>query len=268
MSELHCMVCHSPLRAYFEKDFQGLSGLGVVAYDRCDGCGFVQSRTHARLSEAEWEDLNYRCHADYQGQETPPERDPRWLERIHNEAASVHGLWLAGVLPRELPWVDFGCGDGKLAEQLGRRGVPVLKFDRYMGDASYLTEEQLAARRYGVVLNTAVFEHARSRPQLDEIAGLVAPRGVLALHTLVRQEIPPDPGWFYLLAAHCSFFTNRSMQMLFDQWNFYSSLYHVESRLWFWFREESEPLRRFLEQPERFVQGEIRYQRGFADYWK
>jgi len=220
------------------------------------------------MSDREWVDLNYRCHADYQGQDTPPDRDPRWIERLHDEAVCVHGLWQAGVLPHKLPWVDFGCGDGKLADQLGRRGVPVLKFDRYMGDDSYLTEEQLAATRYEVVLNTAVFEHLRRRPQLDEIAGLIAPGGVFALHVLVREEIPPDPDWFYLHAAHCSFFTNRSMQILFDQWGFYSSLYHVESRLWFWFRQEPEPLQRFLDRPERFVRGEICYKKGFADYWK
>ena len=256
------------MHVYFEKDFRGLSGLGVVNYNRCTNCGFVQSRTHTEMTALEWAALNYRCHADYQGQDTPPERDPRWLDRIQNEADSVHGLWQARLLPRELPWVDFGCGDGKLADRLCQRGVPVLKFDRYMPGPGYLTEKQLAATRYGVVLNTAVFEHLRTRSEIDEIVGLLCPRGVLALHVLVCEEIPADPNWFYLLAAHCSFFTNRSMQILFDEWGFSSTLYHVESRLWFWFREEPDALKQFLKSPERFVRGEVVYKRGFAGYWK
>jgi hypothetical protein len=220
------------------------------------------------MSDGEWSELNYRFHSAFQGGEGAPPEDPRWLERLAKQAVCLPALVRAGVLTRELPWVDWGCGDARLAEMLERQDLPVQRFDRYMTGPSYLTEEQLAQTRFGVVLNTSVFEHVRSREPLEEMVRLLAPHGVFAIHTLVREEIPPDPEWFYLLPVHCALYTNRSMQMLFEQWGFHCSLYHVESRMWFWFREESEPLKQLVDRHAQFLEGEICFKKGFADYWK
>lgn len=265
---MQCMICGSVQKPYFEKNFGGLYGLGVVAYDRCGTCGFVASRIHAEMSAREWTELNFNAHSAYQGKDSAPAEDPRWLERLDSQTACLTALSRAGVLGHELPWLDFGCGDGKLAQYLELNCVPVLRFDRYMSNPAYLTEAQLASTRYNVVLNTSVFEHVRDREPLDEMAALVAQRGVFAIHTLVREEIPADPNWFYLLPMHCAFFTNRSMQLLFEQWGFHSSLYHVDSRLWFWFREMNDRLKQFLERPSGILTGETYFKQGFADYWK
>jgi hypothetical protein len=152
---------------------------------------------------------------------------------------------------------------------LSERGLSTMKFDRYMfrEGEGYLTEDDL--RRYSLVINTAVFEHVRDRPSLDEIAGLVAENGVFALHVLVCEDIPKDPGWFYLLPVHCTFFTNKSMKILFEQWNFRISLYHMPSRMWFWFREESDAVEQFMEKKAgRVSPNDFHYKKGFMDYWK
>lgn len=263
-----CLVCSRRLHPHFDKNFAGLHGLGLVSYDRCEFCGFVSSRTHGEMTDAEWFELNAQYHTAYRDASTAPTDDPRWLGRLRAQAAFLKSLCDAGVLTHDLPWVDYGCGDGRLAEYLGGLYVPVLRFDPYVQKPSYLTAEQLKATNYSVVLNTSVFEHVRSRAPLDEMAGLVGSHGVFAIHTLVREQIPADPGWFYLLPVHCAFFTNRSMQLLFEQWGFHSSLYHVPSRLWLWFRGESYPWRQFLQERLRYPAGEIYYKDAFADYWK
>ena len=102
---------------------------------------------------------------------------------------------------------------------------------------------------------------------LSEIVDLVADAGVMAVHTLVRESIPPDPSWFYLLPVHCSFFTNKSMQILFDKWGFESSIYHIESRMWFWFRQDSDRIGSMLEK-EGWKLGEVYFKKAFMDYWK
>lgn len=265
---LACMVCGGRLRPYFRKDYKGLHGLGTVHYERCQSCGFVLSRTHFEMSDSEWGRLNTDYHATRRGHVTPPVDDPRWIERLRKQAVCLQSLERAGVLPHQLPWIDYGCGDGKLASYLCDLNSALQRFDPFMTVPGYLTREDLRAGCFDLVLNTSVIEHVRDRGPLDEMARLVAPNGVFAIHTLVREEIPADPNWFYLVPVHCALFTNRSMQLLFEQWNFRYSLYHVDSRLWLWFRDESDPLRRVLRDPGRYLTGEIYYKQGFADYWK
>lgn len=110
-----------------------------------------------------------------------------------------------------------------------------------------------------------MFEHILTLEDLEKIVSLVDPRGVFALHTVVKEEIPAEPNWFYLLPVHCSFFTNRSMEILFNKWAFYASLYDPESRMWFWFKENR------MEEMERFATKHSKslfIKKGFADYWK
>lgn len=265
---MRCMVCRSGLEPYFEKNFRGFHGLEIVRYERCPDCGFVGSRTHAEMSEDAWERLNRSCHSTYQGTKENPPEDPRWLTRLRAQAEAIRGLARVGIVPADLPWVDYGCGDGTLSEHLAAFDLELLRFDRYMAGAGYLTAGELLGRRYGLVVNTSVFEHVRERAPLDQMAALIAPSGVFAIHTLVREEIPRDAEWFYLLPVHCALFTNRAMQKLFDQWGFAWSAYHLESRLWFWFRQESEGLRRFMQRPGAVLPGEVHFKRGFVDHWK
>ena len=83
----------------------------------------------------------------------------------------------------------------------------------------------------------------------------------MALHTLITEEIPRDSNWFYLYPVHVSFFTNKSMKILFNKWGFKSSLYHPESQLWFFFKETKEFDQGFLNEHNLF------YKDGFMDYW-
>jgi hypothetical protein len=264
-----CFVCKSMMSPYFTKDFAGKWGLGIADYWRCGACGLVVSKTHLDMSPEEWRELHLRYYSSFVGTEYLDD-DPRRLSRLRSQAATIVGLTMAGILPRDLPWVDFGCGDGKLADFLGEYGLLALKFDRYMASQSeaYLTEEQLATLKYSLVINTSVFEHLRSIDTLDENAGLVAESGVLALHTLVRESIPNDPTWFYLLPVHCTFFTNRSMQILFDRWKFEASIYHLESRIWFMFRQNAVSAKSFVEREGRTPGDEYYFKKGFMDYWK
>jgi hypothetical protein len=273
LSDQACFVCNNELMTpYFSKDFLGQQGLGIVEYLCCGNCGMVVSKTHREMSIEEYEDLNLLYHSLFLG--TPENRDdPRWEVRLNTQAATIAKLAKSNILLRELPWVDYGCGDGKLANLLTECKLPTLKFDRYMfiENKDYLTEADMVSTKYSVVINTSVFEHVRSIATLDEIARVIAESGVLALHVLVRESIPQDPTWFYLLPVHCAFFTNRSMQILFDRWRFESSIYSVESRMWFWFKQNTEALFAFkaiIEQEKEAGISEFHFKKGFMDYWK
>lgn len=271
---MNCIVCNGKLSPFFTKDFGGWWGLNEVEYCRCESCGLTISKTVYNMSQEEWESLNEQYHGSLF--KIKPsichEDNSRWhmrlrgLKRLHAQAETIAFLANKGLLSKELPWIDYGCGDGTLANMLTERGLPTLKFDRYTfrEGEGYLTEDELR-RSYSLVINTAVFEHVRERVVLDEIAGLVADNGVLALHVLVCESIPKDADWFYLLPVHCTMFTNRSMQILFEQWSFATSLYHVPSRMWFWFRENVDAVEQFTEEKGG---DEFHYRKAFMDYWK
>jgi len=261
------------MRFYFSKKF-ALPELDAADYWRCEGCGFVLSRTHLEMSATEWERLNHAAHVRYQGTDVDP-GDPRWRSRLEAQArvlddAAAHGLISSGGR-----WLDYACGDGKLPDLLGARyGRELQKYDRYMardaeGGTAYLGEAELIAGGFDLVVTTSVFEHLTRREQFNAIHALVAPEGVLATHTLVCEAVPEDPGWFYLVPAHCAFHTNRSMALLFGQWGYSASVYSVEAQLWLWFRGNPDAIESLVSRANRRPEGpRYEFKRGFMDYWK
>lgn len=266
---MDCMICKSSMSYYFTKNFGGEFNLYDVEYWKCDGCGFVISKTHKDMPTSVWERLNEAVHSTYQGTDIAV-YDPKWLTRLAAQAKILSRLAKIKVLPQQFPWMDYACGDGKLADLLSESGLPTLKFDRYMhtGNGEYLTDNQLISRRYDNVINTSVLEHLLSIDAFDQMASLVSDSGVLSIHTLVREDIPQDPKWFYLLPVHVAFYTNRSMQILFDNYGFKASIYHLGSTMWFWFKDNIEQVEQAAIDFNRTEPDQLFFKKGFMDYWK
>jgi Methyltransferase domain len=260
-----CFVCDAAMRPHLVKDFGGAYGFERAYYERCPTCGLVVSRTHFELEDAAWARLNDGYHTEYLGTDVNHD-DPRWLDRLGHQADVLPRLFRTGLTPSGRPWLDYGAGDGKLADTVGKVGVPMQKFDRFLPAGNgFIGEADLRPGGFDLVLTTSVFEHVRGIEPLDEVDSLVAPDGVMALHTLVRGEIPRDPEWFYLLPVHCTFLTNRAMALLLERWGYRSSLYHVDARLWCFARHDAEWLRTRAE--EARLAGEWTVDEGFAAYW-
>lgn len=263
------MICKTPTVAFMDKHFEQL-GLGDVAYNRCPNCGFVCSRTHYEMTDAQWEDLNNRWVSQYQGTEENPE-DPRWLERMEVQSQITNDMAKLGLLPKGR-WLDYGAGDGKLVAKLAKEhGLTAEKYEHSSNPAKgYLRAEDLKPKAFDVVMHTAVIEHLRFRSQLDGIFDLVKDDGVMMLHTLVPENIPQNPDWFYLLSVHCSFFTNKAMQLLFEQNGYQCSIYNVASRMWVWFKQPIETIRPIIEKANARGDEKLHYILAdrFVDYWK
>lgn len=265
---MNCIICDGTMAFHFSKTFDSF-GLTKVDYWRCDDCGFSISKTHADMSPAEWTALNEAYHSAYLGSEANPD-DPRWIERLQSQSRLLDDAAGLGLLKAQGRWLDYACGDGKLSELLEGSGRTLLKYDRYMGGrAGYLSDAALRSRSFDFVITTSVFEHLTRREHFDSIENLLSDEGVLGLHTLVREEIPRDPDWFYLLPVHCAFHTNRSMSRLLQQWGYVSSVYNVDARLWLCFKKMPAALREQIERANRRPQGpQYILADGFVDYWK
>lgn len=267
---MNCLICNGNSRFSFAKEF-GFHGLDRVEYWCCDFCGFTLSRTHADLAPSEWERLNLKSHSGYFGTESDP-GDPRWRTRLRAQADLLDDAASIGLLKPDGRWLDYACGDGKLASLVQDvHGRELLKYDRYLSrDSDYLSDDALKVRGFDLVVTTSVFEHLWQRGQFDMVHALVSDRGVLGIHTLVCETVPRDPAWFYLASVHCAFHTNRSMALLFSQWGYTCSVYGVEAQLWLWFKADPGHIESIVRAANARGGSKPAYvfKRGFVDYWK
>jgi hypothetical protein len=265
MIEMNCIICSGRMAFYFRKQFC-IYGLDVVEYWRCGECGFVASKTHFEMDHARWEMLNADFHHDNNRREdNPHNRNQRYL----NQALMLHLMAQGEVLPVG-DWLDWGAGKGDVSIRLRNWfSLNLANFDAYIQPAiNPVAPGELRRRGYSLVLNAAVFEHVRGRATLDEIESYVSPEGQLAVHTLVRGEIPADPNWMYLLPVHCAFHTNRSMQMLMEQWNYTSSVYNENAKLWVMFKRPAAEIAEKVRMLNSALGFEyLHFKKGFMDYW-
>lgn len=135
----------------------------------------------------------------------------------------------------------------------------------------YINKENLT--KYSIVINSAMFEHITKRTHLEHINSLVKDDGILIIHTLVRENIPKNPNWFYILPVHCSFHTNSSMQILMEEWGYSESIYNPISKCWILFKKNNvncvnKTLSVFVDSTNQLLQQEYFFHKnGFMDYW-
>jgi hypothetical protein len=262
---MNCIICAGPMGKHFSKDFNAYN-LGKVDYRRCDNCGFSASATHFDMSNEEWEALNLAFHNDSEARsDNPYNRNQRYF----NQSLMLY-LMKRNSLIVPGTWLDWGSGSGALSSQLKHNfGIDLHNFDRFMQPKLFpLTQDKLVARGYSLVVNTAVFEHVRNRQTLDEIESYVAKDGSLAIHTLVRGSIPADPNWMYLLPVHCAFHTNKSMEILMQQWGYSCSVYNEHSKMWVLFKHDPEQISKEVSSLNKLLGWEyLHFKAGFMDYW-
>jgi len=265
---MKCIICNHSMAYYFSKEFNAFN-LSTVDYWRCTSCGFVISETHANMSLSNWATLNHQYHSTYQGTEISID-DPRWLMRLQEQATILCDASEIGLISRNGRWLDYACGDGKLSELLEKEGLNLLKYDKYMPSKDdYLRDTDLTPGSFDFVITTSFFEHLTKRDQFDTVEALVSANGVFGIHTMVCEDVPKDPEWFYLLPVHCAFHTNKSMSLLFQEWGYSSSVYHVDSRLCLWFKQPGSDIQQKIERANlRQNKPEYIYKKGFVDYWK
>ena len=258
-----CFVCGGEMRPFMEKSF-GMKNLDVCEYVRCENCGLVIAKTIYEMPRENWEALNRECHAAYQNTDALAV-DPNWIPRLKEQAKVISELIRVGVLDKKANALDYGAGDGKLSSFMRRKNW-LKKYDAYMSrpNENYLSAEDLKPESFDFVITCSVFEHLIGAEDVNKIFALLNPEGIMALHTLICEEVPQDPNWFYLQPVHCTFWTNKAMQRLFKVLGFVGCAYHVESRLWFMYGDKRD-----LFKTCAFTSSKTWiFANDFVDYWK
>ncbi len=286
-SRNNCLICDAETAYYFSKTYPA-DALGnffkeewKVDYWKCGHCGFTTSKTHQELSPEVWGKLNSAFHHSHE-QRSEAEYSSTLIPLPHfhqppyyQQALALKILSRKGIIDLDSA-LDYAAGYGTLSKFLAKYLDTNIKiFDRYVtgdgGNAQYVPEDQLGT--YKVVINSAMFEHVLDRQALDEINSFVADDGVLMLHTVICERVPPDPDWFYLdPIVHTAFHTNKSMEILMQQWGYAASLYSPQARSWFLFKANYPKLAQ-IEKAATETNIELRvgyfsWKPGFVDYWK
>lgn len=272
-----CLICYSKTNFYFSKKYSSFPNSPfkdslTVHYYKCNECGFVSSLTHREMSNREWEKLNSSWHHYFENLfEDNLINQPPYIEQVlaiillsKNKLININDA------------LDYAAGYGTLSKLLLTYfDKKILLFDKYVQDKqtnlNYINEQDL--KKYELVINSAMFEHVLEREHLDHVNNLVDVNGVLMIHTVVCENIPEDPNWFYLdPVVHTSFHTNKSMNILMKQWGYESSIYSPQAKSWFLFKKDFPALQN-LESKISLINSELQskyfyFKEGFMDYWK
>jgi hypothetical protein len=271
---MNCIICAGRSDYYFSKEYVDppyndfMKEIGTVEYYKCETCGFVLSKTHSELDPAKWVELNFKAHTHF---EDSPD------EKIVNQPPYAQQALMLLILSKNgmldiTDMLDFAAGYGTLSKILSKYfNVALPVYDPYVQDAGNVRYVQASElRRYNTVLNSAMLEHITQRKDIDDLNNLVADDGCLVIHTLICENIPKDPNWFYLKPpVHTAFHTNKSMTVLMDQWGYKSSIYCPGSKSWILFKKDNGDLKRLANLVNEELQTVyVHYKPGFVDYWK
>lgn len=271
---MKCIICNSDSHYYFSKQYteppfdEFMRDIGKVDYYKCQRCGFVLSKTHSELDESRWSELNISFHKYHEKSEHYRSiNQPPYAE----QALMISILGKNGIIDTD-SMIDYAAGYGRLSLLLSKYfGLSLSLYDPYVqtNDSSrYVNRKDL--KTYKTVINSAMFEHVLNRNDLDQINVIVAPKGCLIIHTVICENIPRDPDWFYFQPpVHTAFHTNMSMEILMKQWGYNVSIYSPKSKSWILLHEDIDNVERKITRINEELQDNWFYcKNGFVDYWK
>lgn len=269
---MNCIICNNETNFYFLKQWElpFKEFLKEAEYYRCTNCGFTFSKTLFEMDVNEWVELNTKFHHLIE----TPGRKRQGNQPPYLEQAAMLKLLIENQIIEKESMIDFGGGMGTLAKIIQRYfdfSLPVYDpyvHDKENNDVVYIKNEDLIKKK--VVFNSALFEHITKREDIELIDSLVDDDGVLIVHTVVCENIPKDPNWFYIVPpVHSALHTNKSMNILMEQLGYISSIYCPTAKCWVLFRKEPNELLRKVESINRELQKDFFiYKNGFVDYWK
>ena len=177
-----------------------------VQYYSCDHCGFIQTET------------------------------PYWLDEAYTSAIARSDIGLIGrniklssfcssLIPMfynpELPFLDYGGGNGMFVRMMRDRGFEFYWHDKYSSNQFAEGFEMSRDKRFSFITAFEVFEHL---PQpLDTIEDMFHYSDTLVFSTrlLPRWKIAPNDWWYFTpdTGQHVSLYSRESLELIAKKFN-------------------------------------------------
>jgi SAM-dependent methyltransferase len=217
-----CKICAASARLYGVVDFSRSCEVGrgihlplvgvPIYYRRCDSCGFLFSD-----SFDDWDAADFQRHIYNDDYITV---DPDYIEsRPAANAAFVERLF--GASRASLRVLDYGGGNGKMAELLRTNGFPVVEtYDPFTPEYA-----RLPGTVFDLVTCFETFEHLPDpRVGIGDIVQRLGNPGLVLFTTLVQPEDFDRLGmaWWYIAPrnGHISIFTRRTLALAWQRHGF------------------------------------------------
>lgn len=277
--KMKCFICREGILSdYFVKTYSARLG-GQHSLLKCNYCGIVINSTMYHMDEKKWCMINNEIHSIYQGTNEGL-NDPKWIYRINAQAKMLAEMFQHGIFSLNDKAIDYGCGDGKLSDLVynkyyvniddtAKRTCLIGKYDKYMNkseDVAFYTDNEVKKHTFDIAICCSVLEHLIGREQIDAFFDLLNDGGTACIHTLICENVPCDPEWFYIkYPVHCTLWTNRAMTELYKQKNFRGCAYYIKGQMWFFFKNKDkyEATKSLYSNTNQLV-----FSDDFIDYWK
>jgi SAM-dependent methyltransferase len=230
-----CLICQGETKPRFCKTFAGTN----MKYCHCSRCGHLT---------ATGVDANPNYSEIDTGREERNERMFGFI-RILSRLPAIRISKATAIL-------DFGCGSGRLVQDLNQAGFDAFGFEPHpeARDCSRrvfadLREIQKVTGVVELVTCIEVFEHLRQPDDaLGRISDLLRPSGYLLVSTDLYNHKVHTEHWYYLNPAggHVSIFSETSLKMLLRRHGFYPVL-RINSSVWLFRKAGTSPQERFVE---------------------
>jgi hypothetical protein len=270
---MNCLICKTNMEYFFSKSYNVepyahmMKGISKVDYYKCSNCGFSISKTHKELDQARFEKLNYDFHHYLENNDSNANQPP-YLE----QATMLKVLTENRIISMNSA-IDFAGGYGTLSKTLDKYfNISLAVYDPYVKSedfTNYVAKKDLTT--YKTVFSSAFFEHMLKRENLDDINALVSKTGgAMIIHTVICENIPKDPDWFYIEPpVHTTFHTNKSMRILMEQWGYEACIYCLSAKSWILLKDSNREIEEKIKKINQEFQTEyLTYKEDFIDYWK
>ncbi len=214
--QTRCKCCGAMATRYGVVDFHknceiyrcnalfGVSGVPIYYY-RCPACRFIFTTAFDQFTHDDFQRYVYN--------EEYPLIDPDYQHTRPRYNASILCNLFSACKPATI--LDYGCGNGLLAQTLREAGFP--RVDTYDPFVAHFSARP--AERYDCVVCFEVIEHSTDPLQtLTDIDGFVKDNGMIFLLTLVQPADIDQQGlnWWYAgpRNAHISLHSNTSLECL------------------------------------------------------
>lgn len=267
----NCIICDGNTKYFFTKEYDSKYShmLTSSIFSKCENCGFTFSNTLFNMDDNIWNKLNEDFHLFLEN----PKDDSNINQPPYIEQANMLNILINNdIINRNM--IDYAGGMGTLSKILNRYfNIDLPVYDPYIKDiedSSVMYMDSSNLTKVDVLINSALFEHIRSIDDLNDINSLVSDSGVMIIHTVICEDIPEDPNWFYFTPpVHCAIHSNKSMGILMKNWGYVSSIYCKSAKCWILFKKEPNALMDLVDSINSLLQTDyFIYKKGFVDYWK
>ena len=270
---MKCIICDDfDMQHYFNKIYYGRQ----YEFVKCPRCGMVIDKTIYEMDSEDWEKVN-NIHIRMYNPTDKNNELKRHENRLIPQAGFISDLYLNGIISKDDRVVDYGCGDGLLTRMVDNllpnyakdRFSLIGKYEKYLqGEGNdYYEDSDMLSESFDVVISLAVLEHMIGFDDIDGFFCLVNNTGMAIIHTLICEEVPQDPEWFYIWEPfHCTLWTNKAMEQVFNRYGFVGCSYHTEAKIWIFYKDLDKY--EYSKSKRDMLRGSSVYKRGFIDYWK